>query len=1182
MSGRSKQTDRKVRTARVADFDDQRWPIHCAILILAGFTAGVAIATGDFHAENLLYNTVFRLAAVVAGVAVLFGATIWLQRTMVRRVQLCVLISLLAHLWLGMALHERHLAFVAAEQQAEAARRVIEDDPRMIVPEYHWENIERPESRHTFEEPVETESPKPTDPAPVRPKELDREAPIDKKPKTEPETPQPQQPNPAEVRRAELTAPRRAPLAAGAQISRQEWKQLPEPNEPIPEPEATSPVETTPAVPEAKVAEASRRRSESPRHERQVFEQAPGAATKQDVIELARRVDQPKPLLDAATTPAPTRQLTRPAEVTETEIALPRLTTPRATASRGPAASKRRTVATRSSTASVTPARERPSERETPTFARASQLPTAAARRATASRQQASGESSTAGPRPTLARATSEIEIPSTTLPAPSGAPAASKSVAARPTAHPRATAVTRGGSRLVPTARPNTGSGPTGDSSGAPDRIGVARLARVTRHESISSGISGGGTPSPARALGRVVAPRATIDAPQVAADGPNDDKAVGGPTPLEASTPVAVRQTQSVPPTGNKATAEATLVGVDSAPAVVLPGKVHSTEPDVAALVVDASTEVMQRKTNAVPLTLDTEPVAAPASRPADSPSDLTAEATGPVRPASDVEDARRMAELPGGLTSSRPVVAAEIAGRSSTTPGTVAGPRRLPHGDDPGPSLAAEVSGGPIRKTIAAGLPRGLAESIAEEPIAQAEPDEPDSQLEVASAAGVGVPMRRPGGLPVQIAAKAGPGGLSYEPSPQVGIPSRRARPESEMIHVLSRRFLVARSGGRMVIDGRVQELPTEAFRQRDPGKRARAVEIYGGTEGTERAVEMGLEFFTRCQFADGHWSLDQLPDGMESGDEFLPGQMGSDTAATGLALLSFFGAGYTHQSDKHRETVGRGLDWLVSGQKPEGDLFTGGSDYTWFYSHGIATIALCEAYGMTRDPRLREPAQKAVRFIVDSQDSDRGGWRYRPRIESDTSVSGWQLMALKSAQMAGLKVPRQTLRRVSDWLDKAQADGGSRYVYNPHAGNTPTQRPGRRPNLAMTAEGVLMRMYLGWKSDHAAMVDAAEYLKQNLPEVGTAEQPTRDAYYWYYATQVMFQMQGDYWDAWNNRLQPLLESSQDQTGRLSGSWNPTTPIRDRWAHAGGRVYVTAMNLLMLEVYYRHLPLFQSLDE
>jgi hypothetical protein len=107
-----------------------------------------------------------------------------------------------------------------------------------------------------------------------------------------------------------------------------------------------------------------------------------------------------------------------------------------------------------------------------------------------------------------------------------------------------------------------------------------------------------------------------------------------------------------------------------------------------------------------------------------------------------------------------------------------------------------------------------------------------------------------------------------------------------------------------------------------------------------------------------------------------------------------------------------------------------------------------------------------------------------------------------------------------------------------------------------------------------------VAGADYLKQNLPTIGTRQAPQRDAYYWYYATQVMFQMQGDHWQAWNNHLRPLLVDSQVQQGPLAGSWDPKGAVADRWGVEGGRLYVTAMHLLMLEVYYRHLPLYQTL--
>jgi len=454
---------------------------------------------------------------------------------------------------------------------------------------------------------------------------------------------------------------------------------------------------------------------------------------------------------------------------------------------------------------------------------------------------------------------------------------------------------------------------------------------------------------------------------------------------------------------------------------------------------------------------------------------------------------------------------------------------------------------------------------------------------------------------------------------------------------------------RSAGRLAIDGRAA--PAEAFRQRNPARRAQEAQKYGGSEASEQAVERGLAFLAKLQWPDGRWRFHAIPESLavwpgepearqqpdllvkmaqtvlqeNPGPDpaqqihqrrsaiqqllerhsaggldragmaqlaqvvreavFMPGRQESDSAATGLALLAFLGAGYTHQEGPYRTQVQRGLEWLLANQKPDGDLwgYAQGSSDTWLYSHGIAAIALCEAYGMTRDPALRQAAERAVGFIVAAQHPTRGGWRYRPREGSDTSVSGWQLMALKSAQMAGLSTPQSTLDLVSRWLDLAKAPGsdGSRYVYNPLASQTdPTFW--REPTMSMTAEAMLMRMYLGWSREHPSLKQGADFLRANLPEVGAADRPTRDAYYWYYATQVMFQMAGPHWEAWNNRLRPYLETSQMKEGPLAGSWDPVRPVPDRFAHDGGRFYVTAMHLLMLEVYYRHLPLFKTLRD
>ena len=120
-----------------------------------------------------------------------------------------------------------------------------------------------------------------------------------------------------------------------------------------------------------------------------------------------------------------------------------------------------------------------------------------------------------------------------------------------------------------------------------------------------------------------------------------------------------------------------------------------------------------------------------------------------------------------------------------------------------------------------------------------------------------------------------------------------------------------------------------------------------------------------------------------------------QLATDTAATALAVLSFQGAGFNHREHQYKDVVRGGLDFLVKSQKENGDLFVPLDDDSnrsvWLYSHSLAAIALCEAYGMTQDPELKEPAQKALNFIVASQHPERGGWRYSPGVGSDTSVT-----------------------------------------------------------------------------------------------------------------------------------------------------------------------------------------------
>lgn len=450
---------------------------------------------------------------------------------------------------------------------------------------------------------------------------------------------------------------------------------------------------------------------------------------------------------------------------------------------------------------------------------------------------------------------------------------------------------------------------------------------------------------------------------------------------------------------------------------------------------------------------------------------------------------------------------------------------------------------------------------------------------------AAGAVGI-RREATGLPVMISAPEGPGGLTARVSPDVGLPSRRARPESEVAHLEMNRLIPERIGGKISGGGQVRDTAVVGLKQRDPTGRGEVARAMGGSEATEQAVERGLDFLARHQSPDGSWELHNFGQGRREYAAAGLASMEANTAGTGLALLAFLGAGYTHSDGKYAPVVEKGLGYLLKHQKADGDLFVpprrGASEAnTWFYSHGIASIALCEALGMSRDDELlKDPAQKAIDFIVASQNPELGGWRYLPRIGSDTSVSGWQLMALKSAERVGLTVPPQCYQLVTKWLDFAQGVNGdpTRYAYMPQS----DQEHQRVVSRVMTAEALLMRQYLGWNRNHPNLTGGADFLITQLPTIGDTSDPQRDSYYWYYATQVMFHMKGEHWQRWNEKLRPILVDTQVPDGPLGGSWDPGGDIPDRWAAPGGRVYVTAMHLLMLEVYYRYLPLYQNLEE
>jgi hypothetical protein len=339
----------------------------------------------------------------------------------------------------------------------------------------------------------------------------------------------------------------------------------------------------------------------------------------------------------------------------------------------------------------------------------------------------------------------------------------------------------------------------------------------------------------------------------------------------------------------------------------------------------------------------------------------------------------------------------------------------------------------------------------------------------------------------------------------------------------------------------------------FTLRQGDTRRKYIKLLGGSEETERAVNLGLDWLAKNQSEDGGWDLRKHQ-----------AQTTSMTAGTGLGVLPFLAAGYTHNhSGKYQEVVRKAIQRLIKNQQESGELTSKG-DAQRMYSHGIAAIALCEAYGMSQDKELKASAQKSLDFIVAAQHKGTGGWRYNPNDSADTSVVGWQVMALKSGEMAGLSVPVECYKQVGKWLNAVEAKQGPGGTFG---------YQNRNATPAMTAEGLLCLQFMGTQRNDPKMRYGADYVLRSLPE--RKQQLT--SYYWYYATQAMYHMQGDYWETWNERTSKLLIETQQTTGKNAGTWNPI----DRWEKSGGRVYATSLKLLMLEVYYRHLPLYEELE-
>jgi hypothetical protein len=359
--------------------------------------------------------------------------------------------------------------------------------------------------------------------------------------------------------------------------------------------------------------------------------------------------------------------------------------------------------------------------------------------------------------------------------------------------------------------------------------------------------------------------------------------------------------------------------------------------------------------------------------------------------------------------------------------------------------------------------------------------------------------------------------------------------------------------------------VRQAVPDLYADRVGERRAAAAAARGGSLETERAVQAALVWLAAAQSPDGRWSAAAHGAGVErlvQGHHRHGVGVKSDHGVTGLALLAFLGAGHTHMEGGHSRTVARGLRLLVDRQRSDGSLAGDAEFFASLYCHGMATIALAEACAMTCDDSLRPPLDRAVRYTLAMQSPATGGWRYAAGDRGDTSQLGWQVMVLASARQAGIGGLEEA---------ESRAKGFLRTVSSGRAGGLAAYRAGERPTMAMTAEALACRLFLGMPPDHPAALEAVDMLAQSPP---ARESP--NAYAWYYATLASFHAGGPQWDRWNERLHSvLLQLQRRESSGLDGSWDPD-PV---WGVHGGRVYSTALSAMTLEVYYRHQPLHRQ---
>ena len=388
-----------------------------------------------------------------------------------------------------------------------------------------------------------------------------------------------------------------------------------------------------------------------------------------------------------------------------------------------------------------------------------------------------------------------------------------------------------------------------------------------------------------------------------------------------------------------------------------------------------------------------------------------------------------------------------------------------------------------------------------------------------------------------------------------------PADRSRVNEGLIKDILRGRL---AGGTQVSGAMVSPMPGGGLSGRSPERRRELGQKYGATRESEEAVELALKYLAAHQRPGGGWSFDlslrpcdgRCRNSRRRGDDETP-----STAATGLAMLAFMGAGYTHQSGPYAQNLHDAIYFLrdAYGETEAGYDWQQGS----MYGHGIALMALAEALSMTTDQQqydelLKHLVEMGTNFTLVAQHPS-GSWGYLPGQPGDTTLTGWQILSLVAAKRNGIPLRSNTLTRAKEFLLRMQGDQAYTFGYrNPKAEPT------------TTAIGLTMMMYLG-ESPHTNDMHRA------LDGVARRGPTMTNIYHDYYAALALHHARHYGWRQWNQTLRDHLVAEQEKSGHEAGSWH----LDNEWSDIGGRIYTTAMCAMTLEIYYRYLPLYESVE-